>query len=149
MGLLEKMLLAVEFPKLTTDTFEFTSPKDREYNCIAWAAGESDRWWWPDHAKSGYWPKTVAREETLDAFIAAYATLGYQCCPSGEMEQGFEKIVILATPSGKPAHAARQLEDGTWTSKLGQSEDICHHDADGIENETYGRVVQFMKRVRA
>jgi len=43
-------------------------------------------------------------------------------------------------------HAARQLPDGKWTSKLGQLEDITHGTTDVIEGGDYGEVVQFMKR---
>jgi hypothetical protein len=146
--LLEKLLLVVDFPKLTTDSFDLTSPKDGDYNCIAWAAGENDRKWWPDKGGDGYWPPGIPRAETMDAFIAAYATLGYECCESDELEAEFEKIAIFAKPSGKPAHAARQLPDGGWTSKLGDEQDIRHAELRGVENHIYGVSVQCMRRKR-
>jgi len=36
------------------------------YNCIAFAAGETHRWWWPMGA---YWPEPAPRDETVDSFI--------------------------------------------------------------------------------
>jgi len=42
-------------------------------------------------------------------------------------------------------HAARQLDDGTWTSKLGSLEDITH-ELQALEGADYGHVVLFMKR---
>ena len=36
------------FPALVGTGYFVTSPATPEYNCIAWAAGETDRWWWPD-----------------------------------------------------------------------------------------------------
>ena len=38
-------------------------------------------------------------------------------CPVRELqlEPGFEKIALYADNSGKPTHAARQLDNGRWT----------------------------------
>lgn len=143
---MDKLALMVEFPQLAPPAkFEITSPRTRAYNCIAWTAGETQRKWWPDKMKVDYWPKEVARETTLPAFVAAYATLGYRECESGELELGFEKIAIFTKPAGTPAHAARQLSNGRWTSKLGSESDI-EHDLRGVECSQYGQVKQFMKR---
>jgi hypothetical protein len=35
------------FPGLQGTAYRVTSPADRGYNCIAWAAGVTDDWWWP------------------------------------------------------------------------------------------------------
>jgi hypothetical protein len=35
------------FPKLSEFGYEVTSPDPDAYNRIAWAAGETERWWWP------------------------------------------------------------------------------------------------------
>lgn len=43
-------------------------------------------------------------------------------------------------------HAARQLPNGLWTSKLGQLEDITHATPQVIAGSDYGEVMQFMKR---
>jgi hypothetical protein len=66
-------------------------------------------------------------------------------CTGDELEAGFEKIALFANDQGQPKHAARQLSDGHWTSKLGKSEDIEHalHDLTGV---LYGSVVLIMKR---
>jgi hypothetical protein len=64
-------------------------------------------------------------------------------------EDDVEKIAI-DTDGAKPTHAARQLADGTWTSKLGQAEDICHQTLDALAGGLYGNVAQIMSRqVRA
>ncbi|SRR6266436_5257554 len=143
---MDKLELMIEFPRLAPPaTFEITSPRTRAYNCVAWAAGDTQRKWWPDRMNVAYWPRGVPREATLPAFIAAYATLGYEVCASGEIEGGFEKIAIYAKPAGTPAHAARQLPNGKWTSKLGDEEDI-EHDLQCLKCMRYGEVRQFMKR---
>src|SRR4051794_39805886 len=100
------------FPNLARGGFSPTSPATAKYNCIAWAAGDQDKWWWPDPLLKGYWPAGAPRQETLGAFIAAYATLGYTPCAGQlpdtlRLEFGFEKIAIYAIGS-RPTHASRQ-----------------------------------------
>src|SRR6476659_5089651 len=80
------------FPNLAAGSYQETSDWSAHYNCIAWAAGSDKEWWWP--AAGYYWPRRVPRETTLAAAIAAFQTLGYVECDGGEVESGFEKIVI-------------------------------------------------------
>jgi|GEM_PF-3681614 len=60
----------------------------------------------------------------LKLSMQAFATLGYEVCDNVELEPGFEKIALYAGADGIPTHAARQLQAGPWTSKLGRMEDI-------------------------
>lgn len=92
-----------------------------------------------------YWVKGVPAELTIAAFIQAYGTLGFLPCESSEFEAGLEKIALYATPDGEPAHAARQLSTGKWTSKLGRWEDV-EHELDGLVCEMYGTVRQILQR---
>lgn len=78
------------------------------------------------------------------AFEQAFKTIGYARAADGELEAGYEKIAIYAVGS-KPTHAAKQLPDGKWSSKLGALEDISHQ-LEGVENTEYGAVAFFMKR---
>jgi hypothetical protein len=137
--------IEILFPGLCGKDYQVTSPRDHVYNCVAWAAGDTTRWWWPGDPLRTYWPEGVPRAETLEAFCAAFVTLGYRTCESAEHEPRFEKLALFATAEGYPTHAARQLPDGRWTSKLGRMEDITHalHDLAGT---VYGSVVQIMKR---
>jgi hypothetical protein len=124
-----------------------TSPYDRRYNCIAWAAGFTDNWWEPDEDGIGYWPPGVPREYSLDAYLWALESVGFERCDSANLEPGFEKVAFFAKATA-PTHAARQLANGKWTSKLGPSEDIEHVlDAlTGHDGHEYGQVVQIMRR---
>jgi hypothetical protein len=83
--------------------------------------------------------------ETLAAFMAVFSLLGYELCETAAPEPGYEKIALFADSSGTPTHAARQLPDGRWTSKLGNLEDI-EHDLDDLSGKLYGRVAQLMRR---
>lgn len=133
------------FPRLKPTSYFLTSPEASDYNCIAWAAGDTGRWWWPDPAPLAYWPPGVPRQLRVDAFIAAFATLGYEPCSDGGLERGFEKVALFADANGEPKHAARQLPSGRWSSKLGPWEDISHS-IYGLEGAQYGDVVQYMRR---
>src|SRR5207302_11396748 len=87
--------LDAHFPGPRTSSSRVTSPATRAYNRIAWAAGDMTRWWWPDpdsDDEAGFWPPTVPRAETLDAFVAAFATLGYAAGSGEEPEPGFGKV---------------------------------------------------------
>jgi hypothetical protein len=100
------------FPVLSTATYRVTSPKDRKYNCIAWAAGDPRRWWWPNPPPDDegyYWPAGAPHEETVATFVAAFATLGFAPCEEDTIEPGQERIALFAIADGAPTHAARQL----------------------------------------
>jgi hypothetical protein len=95
----------------------------------------------------------LPKEETLEAFILAYESEGYSKSdpPNSEFEVGFEKVAIYIDDKGVPTHAARQLSNGEWTSKLGSWEDIQHKTLDAVEDTSglglaYGRVAVIMKR---
>jgi hypothetical protein len=134
----------LRFPNLERTDYEVTSEETVDYNCFAFAAGEEELRWDPVDP-DGYWPHGVLRELTLDAFIKAYQTLGYECCDNRDLEPGFQKIAIY-TYNGEPQHVARQEEDGMWKSKLGDWEDI-KHELEGLENPNYyGVVEQILKR---
>lgn len=135
-----------KFPNLYHTEYSVTSKQSTSYNCFAWAAGEDNRWWSPiDPDNMYYWVEGVIAELTMSAFIQAYKSLGYKLCDNSELEVGFEKIAIYATSDGEPTHAARQLFNGKWTSKLGRWEDI-EHELEGLTGEMYGSVQQILKR---
>src|SRR4051794_30910864 len=112
------------FPRLQQTSFEITSPRDGAYNCVAWAADDVQRWWWPGDAIFTFWPSGVTREQSISSFVMAFSTLGYERSATADYEPQFEKVAIFATADGTPTHMARQLADGSWTSKLGSLEDI-------------------------
>lgn len=137
------------FPNLNDDDFECTSEDTIDYNCIAHAAGDKERWWWPS-AVDSYWPRGVPQEETPEAFVQAYATIGYELCDGAELEDGFEKIAIYVW-EGLVRHAAIQLVDGRWSSKLGSDIDIRHRSLEclvGFGEREYGQASIFLRRRR-
>lgn len=133
------------FPRLRNTGYIVTSPPTPDYNCIAWATHDTERWWEPDPFGLYYWPEDAPRSISLEAFVAAFSTKGFSLCDSRLAEPGYEKIAIYVDARGQPTHAARQLPTGRWTSKLGKCEDI-EHELEGLANSNYGSVARIMKR---
>jgi hypothetical protein len=130
-------------PRLTPDNYRISSPATWDYNCVAWAAGTTDSWWWPVPGR--YWPEEIPREETNSAFVALFALLGFHPMRHADPETGIEKVVLYAK-AGVPTHVARQLPSGWWTSKLGPNIDIEHSTPESVTGGDYGEVVVILGR---
>ncbi len=138
------MVIINEFPNSSAEPFTQTSHIDVNYNCIAWAAGDNTRWYEPDPFGQYYWPLAVPRDYTIEAYINLYEFLGYERCQDGNFEDGYIKVAVFASGT-LPTHAARQLENGNWTSKLGKNIDV-EHSIFSIEDGMYGQVVQYLRK---
>lgn len=130
------------------DNYQIASTKDVNYNCIAFAADDNTKWWWPGR----YWPPGIPERIDLDSFIVCYKSLGYkECGLNGKFENGYEKIAIFVDSNGLPTHAAKQdsFSKGLWKSKLGEYKDI-EHTIKGISGNfnqySYGNVAIILKR---
>ena len=132
-------------PRLTADNYRETSAATWDYNCIAWALGITDAWWWPSPDR--YWPENMPREESLPSFLAAFATVNFLPDDSPVLEPDVEKVALYAL-GPKRTHAARQLPGGWWTSKLGPAIDIEHATPDAVAGGMYGEVVIILSRKR-
>ena len=137
--------LIAAFPGLGQTRFRLTSPQDTTYNCVAFACGDTNRWWWPDPQGQYYWPDGVPREERVGAFTRMLEERGYEQCDEPAPEDGVEKVALFVDDSGDPTHLAYLPEGGTWTSKLGVAEDIEHH-LPALEGDAYGSVEQIYYR---
>lgn len=133
------------FPQLGSCAVKYTSDPTSEYNCIAWAAGDTADWWWPFGERS-YWPVESSGVASVAEFVIGFSAIGYEPCADGDLQDGYEKVAIYAV-GDVVKHMARQLPSGAWTSKLGDEVDIEHERIEGLEGDLYGSVVQFMRRV--
>jgi hypothetical protein len=134
------------FPRLEAEGFRVTSPSSVGYNCFAWAATESHRWWEPDPQSIYFWPEGAPRSTDLIASIMAFEALGYERVESAIHEEGFEKVAILVDSVGEAVHATRQLSDGRWTSKMDIFEDIEHGTPEALTGDVYDRVAAILRR---
>jgi len=99
---------------------------------------------WPG-CQDYYWPSND--KDDLQTVMQLYVNMGYKLCEDASLETGFEKVAIYVDQS-EPLHAARQLDSGHWTSKLGSLEDIEHDNLSVLEGNYYGKAKVFLKRPR-
>ena len=130
------------FPNTINDPLNKTSDKNKNYNCIAWSLGIDNKWYWPN--QDAFWPINTM-EETVDAFRELYYFHNFEECDNSKHETGYLKIALFVNANDIPTHASRQLENGNWTSKLGQDIDV-EHTLDSISNGFYGNPKVFFKK---
>ncbi|MFO0844380.1 MAG: hypothetical protein U0797_18620 [Gemmataceae bacterium] len=124
----------LSFPRLGDD-FEVLAPASAAYNCIAWALGRSDRW---------VWPVPPGQPVSVGDFDALFSAHGYRRVGplNYDPQAGHDKLVLYAKRNefgeAEPTHCARQLADGSWSSKLGRLPLIRHLHPDDIDGGTYG-----------
>lgn len=143
----EEAILKI-FSKLSDDEYyKITSHPDSKYNCIAWAAIVSNKWYWPTPFLDGvYWPEEIPANDQLDSFIKLFESLGYETVGMDiSYDPKYRKVALYQKPNGRCTHAARQLRNGYWTSKLGISQDIQHGTPYSIECPTYGTVAVILR----
>jgi hypothetical protein len=100
---------------------------------------------WPDERNQFSWPLGMARDNTAETLKRFFESIGFMECDSDDRERGFEKIAVYGGDDG-PAHVARQLPSGRWTSKLGEKIDIEHNDLRVLAGGPYGMVLFIMQR---
>lgn len=128
------------FPKLLRG-YIVLEPATRRYNCIAWAMGDTSRWW---HPGSGYWPAAARRADTVAGVSDMLLSEGFEQADSSEPEPGVRKVTLYAK-ADRPTHMALQQPNGKWSSKLGDLE-LIEHDLDQLEGVVYAQVVAIYAR---
>lgn len=136
------------FPNLKKDkSYQITSPKTSDYNCISWARGVDDCWSWPplecDMADDQYWPTCIPNNTKIETFVRLFELEGFTVCQD---DANNHDVICLYHKDGNCTHAARKLTNGLWTSKLGPLNDIQHSSPHSLEGEMYGRIYCYMKR---
>jgi hypothetical protein len=82
----DRAAVEAQIPRLADSTYRVTSPKDRRYNCFAWAGGDSRRFWSPTMIGSGvYWPPGIPALPSMSGVIGVRL-------PWSEGVQGFSEL---------------------------------------------------------
>ena len=130
-----------DLPGLAQTGYEIASEPTDEYNCIAWVVGDNTEWW--SHLPGYRW--SDQRTPDVESLVQLFIEKGFEVCVNDDLESGYEKIAIYAM-DGRWSHAARQLPNGRWASKLGIYEDIEHPTTEGLCGDLYGDVHCTMRR---
>ncbi|MGH8141477.1 MAG: DUF7689 domain-containing protein [Steroidobacteraceae bacterium] len=136
------------FPSLRNSYWKKTSNEDPSYNCIAYAGGDQSQRWdvvQAQYRPAPYWPPGVAKDMQPETLVKVFESLGYELCENASHEEGFHKVALYSK-DGKWTHAAKQLPDKGWSSKLGDGEDIRHDSLTAVAGKHYGDVYRFMRR---
>ena len=144
MGENEKLYLTHPlFPNSFDFPFEITSPETAQYNCVAWALGDSENWWEAD--EDYLWLDDIEFSTSLFAVQSLFEKFNFEISDNAIFENDYEKVALFSDDNWTCTHVARQLDNEFWTSKLGVSYDISHT-LDALENGIYGQVVLILKR---
>ncbi len=144
MGETEKLYLTHPFfPNSFEHPFEITSPETADYNCLAWALGDSEHWWEAD--ENCTWIDGIEYNQSLTALTSLFEKFNFELSENILFEEGFEKIAFFSDDNINCTHVARQLDENLWTSKLGVSYDVSHQ-IQALENGIYGQVILILKR---
>ena len=118
-----------------------------DYNCLAWALGDCEQNWSPTLQGGYYWPpEMVVGVPVLSVVTDVFRTQGYAECGDSALVPGAEKVALYADSLREVRHAARQLHNGWWASKMGDLADIEHAAVDAVECELYGKVAMILCR---
>ena len=82
-----------DFPRLTDENHRLTSPAAIGYNCVAWAAGDTENWWQP----GVFWPtQPLPNEFGIGALEDAFKALGFEPCDDDRLETGVLNSTYLS-----------------------------------------------------
>ena len=137
--------LEADFPNLKRTGYKVKSSPTPEYNCIAFAVDIENRWWDNTRRPRTYWPEGVPDDGRIDSLQRLFELQGYTECSDHQVEIGFTKVALYATPDRQWTHAAKQLRNGRWLSKCGKGHDI-EHSLRGLESAAYGTATKFLRR---
>ena len=140
-----RMAIDAQFPALAAAGYEIVGESSADYNCIAYAAGETDRWWSHEANIHCYWPEPAQRTSSIAGLVAVFTALGYEPAADASVEIGYIKVALYQQ-NGQWTHAARQMPNGRWRSKLGPGPLIEHDTPADLAGALYGVVHCIMRR---
>jgi hypothetical protein len=129
------------FPMLAQRAYAVRGAPDKKYNCVAWAMGFTDEWWWPD--PYSIWPHRE-RRTTVASFTQLLQLQGFEPAANAQFESGYLKIAMYVL-NGVPTHMARIESPNLWSSKLGRDE-LIEHEPDALNGSEYGKPEYFFRK---
>ena len=136
-------LLTRAFPNLASEGFDIVDEPSTRYNCIAYAAGDTDKWWWLDGVN--YWSPWARPTNRIESLKEAFSALGYEPCDDIGAEADYQKVALYNI-QGEMTQAALQMPSARWRSKMGQGPVIEHRSPQSLSDGIYGRPTIFMRR---
>jgi len=135
--------LNVSFPYLRNEGFTVVDSPSDTYNCISYAAGDTSQWW--AHVPGRYWLPSATRSDRIASLREVFTGLGYEQCDDSHIEDDYQKVALYEI-QGVWTHAAVQMPNGAWRSKMGEGPVIEHQSPESLAGGMYGNVHCFMRR---
>ena len=135
--------LIAAFPNLSNEEFEIVEQPSEDYNCIAYAADDVSQPW--DYNANHYWPPWATRDSRIESLREVFSGLGYEQCDNADLEDGYLKVALYES-QGESKHAAAQMPNGAWRSKMGEGPLIEHRSPESLSGGIYGEVYCLMRR---
>ncbi|MCY4264219.1 MAG: hypothetical protein OXE78_05130 [Gammaproteobacteria bacterium] len=132
------------FPRLSSEGLRIVEEETNQYNCIAYAVGDKNTWWWPNKAEF-FWPPWSISDTKIESLEQVFDGLGYEKCEDHSLETGYEKVALYEK-QGLFTHASLQMASGHWRSKLGIGPLIEHLCPESLTSEVYGKPTIIMRR---
>lgn len=131
------------FPNSVKEPFCITSPEDANYNCVAWALGDTNHWWEPD--EDYIWLDGLDFDDRLQTLKHLFEHFGFEQIFQPDWTNKVEKIALYSNDGVFCSHVAKQTIDGNWTSKLGVSFDVTHT-IETLEYGIYGHLAVILQK---
>jgi hypothetical protein len=132
-----------DFPLLIGKEYEL-SDENFNYNCLAYALGDENRWWEPPRMSGRYWPDGFASDTTVATVESILRVSGF----TEELEPSATPIthaVAIYAEGNEWTHFAR-FSEGEWSSKLGEGHDVQGVQLEDLEGLVYGKVLKILAR---
>ena len=136
--------LTEAFPNLANENFEVVGGPSDRYNCVAYAANKKDQPW--DYNHRGHWPPWANRNDRIESLKQVFLGLECEECRDSELEDGYQKVALFEV-QGQAKHAALQMPNGRWRSKIGDGPLIEHDTPESLAGELYGNPTVFLRRM--
>lgn len=86
------------FPELVGTKYSEKSKETDVYNCIAFAFGDVNQWWWPEKGYGIYWPPGFPLSQSVDVLIRICEVHGYSPVRGPNTRLGMRKSRSTLVP---------------------------------------------------
>ena len=129
---------------MNRNNYEPRSDEDFNYNCLAFALGDTSNWWEPPGQFGFYWPPGLPDDLSVGTAIRIIKLHGFVRDLEPNIAPEADAIAIYAN-GDEWTHFAK-FHNGVWLSKLGIDHDIEHSSLEVLEGDLYGKAVRILSR---
>ena len=103
---------------------------------------------WINLLKRNAAPPWATLTNRIESLKEAFTGLGYEQCHDRGATAGYQKVALYEA-QGRMQHAAIQMPNGRWRSKMGRGPVIEHRNPNSLSGGRYGQATIIMRRAVA